>query len=143
MVLWKTTPGTCGWVAAREYSVSTSRNSMTFADGKIPSFTSTAYGEEHGLNTTMASGGTSPLAWKTTDGRVWFCTYRGVSVLDPRSISINTMPPPVHIEEVTVDQRSFDLSQVAEAAPGRGDVVFRYTGLSFFAPEKVKFKVQA
>src|SRR6185295_9639476 len=50
------------------------------------------------------------------------------------------LPPPVHIEEVNVDQRSFDLNRVAEAAPGRGDLVFRYTGLSFFAPEKVKFR---
>jgi hypothetical protein len=88
----------------------------------------------------MASGGTSPLSWKTTDGRVWFCTYKGVSVLDPRSISINALAPPVHIEEVNVDQLPFDLNRVAEAAPGRGDLVFRYTGLSFFAPEKVRFR---
>ena len=52
-----------------------------------------------------------------------------------------SVPPLVHIEEVIVDHRSFDLNQSAAVAPpGRGDLVFHYTGLSFFAAEKVHFK---
>ncbi len=111
-----------------------------FADGKIKEVTSVAYGLEHGLNSTVAVVAYCPVAYKTTDGRVWFATLKGVSVVDPRNLSINTLPPPVHIEEISVDQRSFDLHQSAEAEPGRGDLIFRYSGLSFFAPEKVRFK---
>ena len=111
-----------------------------FADGKVKSFTSVAYGLEHGLASTIVTVSFSPLAYKTADGRVWFATLKGVAVVDPRALSINTLPPPVHIEEVTVDDQTLPLNQLAHAPPGRGDLVFRYTGLSFFASQKVHFK---
>jgi PAS domain S-box-containing protein len=111
-----------------------------FADGKIKSFTSIAYGLEHGLGSTIMSVAFSPLAYKTTNGRVWFASFKGVSVVDPQKLSINPLPPPVHIEKISIDERDFGSHQMAEAEPGRGDLVFRYTGLSFFAPEKVRFK---
>jgi two-component system, sensor histidine kinase and response regulator len=112
-----------------------------FADGKIKSFTSVAYGLEHGLDSTVAVVAQSPLSFKTEDGKVWFCTLKGVSVVDPKVLSINSVPPLVHIEEVKVDHHSLDLNQSpAVARPGRGDLVFHYTGLSFFAAEKVRFK---
>ena len=112
-----------------------------FADGKIKSFFSVAYGLEHGLISTVAVVAQHPLSYKTADGRVWFCTIKGVSVVDPQRLTINRVPPSVHIEEVSVDHRSYDLNQSAALAPpGRGDLVFQYTGLSFFAPEKVRFK---
>jgi PAS domain S-box-containing protein len=112
-----------------------------FADGKIKSVTSVAYGLEHGLDSTVAVVAQSPLSFKTADGKVWFCTLKGVSVVDPELLSINSVPPLVHIEEVNVDHHSFDLNQSAAVAkPGRGDLVFHYTGLSFFAAEKVRFK---
>jgi len=111
-----------------------------FADGKIRSVTSAAYGLEHGLSSTVGVVGHHPVAFKTKDGKVWFGSFKGVSVADPVKLTTNTLTPPVHIEEVCVDQRSFDLNNIAEASPGRGDLVFRYTGLSLLAPEKVRFK---
>ncbi len=111
-----------------------------FADGKIKSFVSVAYGLEHGLSSTVLVVANNTPSYKTSDGRVWFGSQKGVSVVNPENLSVNTLTPPVHIEEISVDDRSFDLHQLAEAAPGRGDLVFRYTGLSFFAPEKVRFK---
>ncbi len=111
-----------------------------FADGKIQSVTSIVYGREHGLNSTIGAVGSSPAAFKTSDGKVWFGTYGGVSIVDPAKLTTNTLAPPVHIEEVSIDQQIFALTSAAAAPPGRGDLVFRYTCLSFLAPEKVKFK---
>ena len=62
------------------------------------------------------------------------------SVVDPERLTTNTLPPPVHIEDVTIDRRRVRFASRAEAPPGRGDLAFRYTGLSFLAPEKVRFK---
>ena len=64
----------------------------------------------------------------------------GVSVVDPTRVAINVLAPPVHIEDVTIDRRMFGATEQADAGPGRGDLVFRYTGLSFMAPEKVTFR---
>jgi ligand-binding sensor domain-containing protein/signal transduction histidine kinase len=110
-----------------------------FAAGKISAVTATAYGVEHGLVSTRATAGFDRAAYKTRDGRVWFATVRGASVVDPRHLRKNTQPPPVEIEEVHVDGRLLPKGK-GEAIPGRGDIDIRYTALSFLAPEKVRFK---
>ena len=58
----------------------------------------------------------------------------------PAALTTNALPPPVHIEDVSIDQRRVPVDERAEAPPGRGDLAFRYTGLSFLAPEKVRFR---
>jgi PAS domain S-box-containing protein len=68
-------------------------------------------------------------------GTMWMGTIRG-----PEGLSTNTLPPPVHIEDVAIDGRVFQPHQRAETPPGRGDLVFRYTAISLLAPEKVRFR---
>jgi hypothetical protein len=34
---------------------------------------------------------------------LWFTSFDGVSVVDPRHLPFNRLPPPVHIEQVTAD----------------------------------------
>jgi PAS domain S-box-containing protein len=109
-----------------------------FADGKIKSLTSVSYGLEHGVSSSVAVVAQHPLSIKTADGKIWFCTLKGLSVVDPQRLAINEVAPLVHIEQVIVDHNAIDSS--AAVKPGRGDLEFRYTGLSFFAPEKVHFK---
>ena len=112
-----------------------------FADRKIQGIHSTAYGLEHGLASTVGVVGFSPVASHLTlDGRIWFCTAKGLSVVDPSQVTSNALPPSVHIEEVRIDKQSFEVNKTAEALPGRGDLEIRYTGLSFFAPDKIRFK---
>jgi PAS domain S-box-containing protein len=111
-----------------------------FAAGTIHSINPVVYGLEHGLSSSVAAEGNQPGAFKSHDGRIWFAMAKGVSVADPDKLSINTLPPPVHIEEVSIDQHPFTPGQAAEAPPGRGDLEFHYTGLSLLAPEKVRFK---
>jgi PAS domain S-box-containing protein len=111
-----------------------------FADDKISSITSVPYGVEHGLSSTVIAGGFSPAAYTSSDGRVWFATANGVSAIDPENLPVSTLLPPVHIEEVSIDNHVFDLDQPVKAPPGRGDLLFRYTGLSFVVPEKVIFR---
>jgi PAS domain S-box-containing protein len=111
-----------------------------FAAGKIKAVDSVHYGLEDGLSSTVAVVAQSPLSYKTSDGRVWFVTLKGISVADPEKLSLNEVPPLVHLEGVSVDGHGFELDRAADAAPGRGDLVFHYTGLSFLAPERVHFK---
>ena len=39
--------------------------------------------------------------------RLWFLPLGGVSVIDPRHLPFNTLPPPVHIEQVTADRKTY------------------------------------
>ncbi len=129
--------------------------------GKIPSVRCASYGKEDGMASAQCNGVAQPAGWKARDGRIWFPTTRGVVVVDPASVR-ESLPPPVVIEEVVADKRS--IQQVgAESGkvrrresenthlpafspahllipPGRGELEFHYTALSFTAPEKNRFK---
>ena len=56
-------------------------------------------------------------------------------------IATNTVSPPVLIEECRANDRALSLgSGAVETGPGRSRLEFRYTGLSFAAPERVRFR---
>ena len=89
----------------------------------------------------LASGGHfSPQVAKSADGRLWFLPWDGVSVVDPRHISFNNLPPPVHIEQITVDHKTYDASEQVQLPALVRDLQIDYTGLSLVAPEKVLFR---
>src|SRR6266853_2195693 len=52
--------------------------------------------------------GYSPRVAKSADGKLWFVTGDGVSVIDPRHLPFNKLPPPVHIEQITADRNAYD-----------------------------------
>ena len=110
------------------------------ADGKRPAVTFDAYGLEHGLGGIVGTVGHHPGGWRTSDGRIWFATANGAAAVVPARPPHNEVVPPVHIEELEADQRRVPMAGTMELPPGRGDLIFRYTALSFVAPENVKFK---
>jgi ligand-binding sensor domain-containing protein/signal transduction histidine kinase len=113
------------------------------ADGEMAEAPFLTYGINDGLPTLECSEGLQPAGGKTADGRLWFPTAKGLVVVDPAGASINPLPPPVRIEEMRVDDKNFaDGNDVRplKVPPGRHRIEFEYTGLSFAAPEKVRFK---
>jgi len=98
-----------------------------------------AYGTADGMPTNECNGG-SPAGWKTRDGKLWFPTGKGVVMIDPEAIKINPLPPTVIIEAVKIDDKSINAQKYADVPPGRGELTFEFTALSFLAPEKVRFK---
>ncbi len=111
-----------------------------FADGKVPAFTSVAYGVADGMKNVECNGGSQPAGWKDKQGRLWFPTMGGAVMVDARRIGNNLLPPPVLIEQVTLNQKPVDPSAPASLSSGHGELEFRYTGLSFLAARKVRFK---
>ncbi len=113
------------------------------ADGKISDVLFLAYGINDGLPTLECSEGLQSAGCKTADGRLWFPTAKGLVVVNPAGARVNPLPPPVRIEEMRVDDKKFaDGSDGGplKVPPGRHRIEFEYTGLSFVAPEKVRFK---
>ena len=102
------------------------------------------YGPADGTLTRECSGGGHPAGWKTSDGRIWFATIKGLAVIDPENIPLNTTPPPIAIEQLFVDNQSIPLTiplpQKVTLSPGAARLDFYYTALSFIAPENVRFK---
>ncbi|HWT01813.1 MAG TPA: two-component regulator propeller domain-containing protein [Pyrinomonadaceae bacterium] len=111
-----------------------------FAAGKIGTIEPIVYGTADGMRTRECSGGGHPSGWKGRDGRLWFSTLKGVAVLDPARLKVNARPPGVVIEQVRIDDESVAPSSRIELPPGKSRFDFYYAGLSFVAPEKVRFK---
>lgn len=93
----------------------------------------------------LASGGHfSPQVAKSPDGKLWFLPWDGVSVVDPRHLSFNRLQPPVHIEQITADRKTYDANPDADGRlrlpPLVRDLEINYTALSLVAPEKIGFR---
>jgi ligand-binding sensor domain-containing protein/signal transduction histidine kinase len=85
--------------------------------------------------------GTAMVA-KSLDGRIWFVSFDGISVIDPRHLPFNKVPPPVHIERITANDKTYDASNELRLPPRIRDLTIDYTALSFVVPEKVRFRYQ-
>jgi signal transduction histidine kinase/ligand-binding sensor domain-containing protein len=78
-----------------------------------------------------------PGAWKTRDGRLWFATDQGVVTIDPRRLRLNTVPPPVWIEDFEVDGRVARRDDPHRFPPGAGTVEFHFAGVTLLESRKV------
>jgi signal transduction histidine kinase/ligand-binding sensor domain-containing protein len=114
------------------------------ANGKTREIHCLTYGLSDGMPTLECSGGLQPCGCKTADGRLWFTTTKGLVTIDPKNVRSNPLPPPVIIEGLAVDEQSIIVGTISTSElripPGRHRFEFKYTALSYAAPEKVQFK---
>ena len=77
---------------------------------------------------------------RTPDGVLWFANSIGLQKVDPDSAARPGNPPPVHVEQFTADGKHYDTSEAIQLPPLTGDIQIDYAGLSFVAPDKVRFR---
>jgi signal transduction histidine kinase/ligand-binding sensor domain-containing protein len=101
------------------------------------------FGAADGLRSRETATNSHPSAWRSRDGRLWFATPKGLVEIDPAHFPVNTVPPPVELERFAVD----DVPQPLHAAgsslrveAGHVHFQFDYAGLSFTAPQKVRYR---
>ncbi len=129
------------WIGSNEGVFRVRKTDLnSVADGKVTSLTSVPYGTEDGMQGTSCSGGMQPGGWRTKDGKLWFATMRGLTVVDPRQVRVNASPPRVTIERLVVDRVPIELSQTLRLPAVTQHVEIRYTALSLLAPEKIRFR---
>lgn len=111
-----------------------------FADGKLITITSVAYGKTDGMLNVECNGGRWPAGIKTREGKLWFPTQEGVAVIDPDAVRINPQPPPVVIEAAFVDRMPVAIHGPLTIPPGKENLEIEYTALSFIHSEQIRFK---
>ena len=75
-----------------------------------------------------------------SQGRVWFSTDRGLSIVNPARGTANSVPALVHIEEVSVDGGPFDTRGSIRLPAGNHRMTFRYVGLSLGNSDRVHYR---
>ena len=129
------------WLSCRRGIFHISKKELDeFAQGMIASIAPVAYGTADGMTTRECSGGGDPAGWRSRDGKLWFPTIKGVAMIDPERMKTNSHAPPVVIEQILIDDKSFGPSERLELPAGTTRFDLYYTAPSFVAPEKVRFK---
>jgi signal transduction histidine kinase/ligand-binding sensor domain-containing protein len=135
------------WMSSHDGIIRANRAELErCAEGRTNEVHCLTYGLNDGLPTLECLGGRQSAGCKMADGRLCFTTTKGVVSIDPENVRVNLLPPPVVIESLAVDDRPTAIGPQGSApmriSPGRHQFEFQYTGLSFVAPEKVRFKYQ-
>jgi signal transduction histidine kinase/streptogramin lyase len=130
------------------------------ATGKIQAIYPQVFARAEGMLSEECSGGFCPAGLKTRSGLLWFSTLKGVAVVNPGVLPTKTIMPNTVLEEVLVDGVPDPMLHVSipkperdgqpgtgslqvetlRITPGKHRVEFRYTGLSFDAPELMRFR---
>jgi signal transduction histidine kinase/ligand-binding sensor domain-containing protein len=119
------------------------------ADGRTNTLDYVTYGRHDGLPALECSDGYQPACWHGADGKLWFSTVRGVVSVNPDELTARSAAPAVFVEEVRVDgELILDGSGKPAGAPGEKIIVppgrkqldFRFTALSFDAGYLARFR---
>jgi signal transduction histidine kinase/ligand-binding sensor domain-containing protein len=140
---------------------------LSVAEGEQKKLVCMVFGRADGLPSLECSGGYQPSAWRMRDGRLCFATTKGVVSVRPEEVTPNPLPPKIVIDAVLVDgveqwpkppespggRAGAGVRELAggltnglfaslEIPPGRGQLEFRYAGLSLVSPERVQYRYQ-
>ena len=117
-----------------------------FAAGSVSGIHSISYTERDGLGNREGNGGVQSPAIVASDGRLWFATQAGVSVVDPTDTHPSESSFPVYVESIRAGGGSaVALSLDSDSIPillagTQRDFEIAYTALSFLAPENLRFQ---
>ncbi|HET9485756.1 MAG TPA: two-component regulator propeller domain-containing protein [Xanthomonadales bacterium] len=111
-----------------------------FDAGTIPALRPQRFGKHDGMRSSQANGASQSPAVRTRDGRLHFATTRGVVTANPARLRPNPLPPPVVIERVVVDSTEHATRAVSRIGPGVERLEFHYAGMSYIAPEAVRYR---
>lgn len=125
---------------------------------RIPAIYPQVYGRADGMLSEECTGGFSPAGLRTQAGLLWFSTLKGIVVVDPHH-TVSSPAPGVILEQTLVDgvlaipvagqswrgagasrERGPEPVETLSLAPGKHIIEFHYTGLSFDAPDRVRFR---
>ncbi|HUC84110.1 MAG TPA: two-component regulator propeller domain-containing protein [Candidatus Acidoferrales bacterium] len=133
------------WIGTHAGIVRVAKKSLDdVAEGRSSQIECQTFGKGEGMSSIECSGGLQPSVCKTADGSIWFPTSAGLAVVNPNATPPPHRPVPSIIEEVQAAGRNLDLTRTNAGPlaipPGWQRLAFRYTGLSFIAPDKIQFQ---
>jgi signal transduction histidine kinase/ligand-binding sensor domain-containing protein len=81
-----------------------------------------------------------PNAARSPDGRLWFAGLSALQMIDPGRSYKNPIPPPVHVEGLVADGKSYPAASPITLPPLTRDIQIDYTALSFVLQQRIGFR---
>lgn len=113
-----------------------------YCDGKRQTVAFTRYGLSNGMETLECNQYGDPSVWKTRDGRLLFCTMRGVAVIDPHPERVprDTTPPTVTIENILLNNRTLSRTDSLVMESDQHYLAIHYKAPCFVGTDNVRYK---
>ncbi len=137
------------WLGAENGILRINRDSLESVEaGRTNQLDARLMDRGDGLRSTVVRGGGDGEGWpsgiRASDGRLWFCTLKGLAVVDPANAPITRQHPQMFIEGVRVDGKDLPVSwhspgQV-KAPLGARQLEIRYTTPVLTSPERIRFE---
>jgi PAS domain S-box-containing protein len=125
------------WIATSDHILRVRRDKLL--SGVLKAVDVREYDRADGLESTEGVKRSRSVV-SDSAGRIWFSLSRGLSVVNPSQIKDNPVPALPHIEAITVDNNTANLTAVVQLPPSPGRIIFEYTGLSLAVPERIRFR---
>jgi signal transduction histidine kinase len=92
------------------------------------------------FDATPITGAYAPHIARSVDGKLWFVTFDGVTIVDPRRPALDKRPLPVHIEQIVADRTAYEPSSRVRLPALVRDLQIDYTATSLITPERTLFR---
>lgn len=132
------------WLSSSQGVIRIDRNSVTdYLEGKRTDLKTEVFDRSDGMKEEECTGAVH--FHKDSQGRMWFPTIGGLSMINPNQISKNTLAPPTYITKMSVDSMVYNFSSLLKnekisIEAGARRVIFYFTGLSLVSPSDMHFK---
>lgn len=128
------------WVGAASGIVRIDREAFDrVAAGGIDRSHFAVYGTADGVAGTVGWNG-QRSALRTGNGRLWFLTASGITVVDPATLGEDRVPLPVRIEQVAFDDRRAAAAALEALPAGVARLQIEYTVPNLTTPRRTRFR---
>jgi ligand-binding sensor domain-containing protein/signal transduction histidine kinase len=98
------------------------------------------FDESTGLTGLVGIRPGSPAAARTEDGRLWFGTTRGLSIIDPAHLRARGATSATRIDQVIADGRALANAGVVKVPAGTTKLEVHYGALNLSVPQSMRFR---
>jgi signal transduction histidine kinase len=132
----------CLWLGCNRGIMRLERRELAaLAEKRIPEVHPMVFGHNEGMRREQCSGGHSPTAIKTRDGRLLFPAARGIVEIDPRRVPhMAAVAPQASIESILVDNKPHAGDTPLTMQPGSHRLALGFTAPVISGGERVRFR---
>ena len=125
------------WIATSDHVLRVPRDKLI--SGAVKAVDVREYDQADGLESTEGVKRSQSVV-SDSSGRIWFSLRTGLSVVNPSQITDYSLPALPHIEAITADNNTANLTASVRIPPSPRRITFEYTGLSFAVPGRIQFR---
>ncbi|MEM7054585.1 MAG: diguanylate cyclase, partial [Pseudomonadota bacterium] len=136
------------WISTSDGLMRVERTALeAVADGRLERVDVRLFDELDGLRSTQFVGGFAPSSWKSSDGRLWFPTNRGLVGVTPGQAqsapqTLNLLIEAVRVNGTAMDFNPSQINQPLRLPAEARTLEIDYTAPALGVPERIAFRYQ-